>query len=342
MDYVQREANFTVQDVKALSSFMMHKHYCENDVEAIIAQMDDDIIWLGAAEHERAAGLETVAGIFRQFAGQVPKCNISDEEYTVLLLVPGVYLCSGRMWIETDPSTQISLRVHQRVTLLFRQVGGRLRCCHIHISNPYGEMTESDVGFPTKMAQQSREYLLEQIELQKRQIQAQTDMLRRMSYEDSLTGLYNRNKFHEVMNTTLTAETKCLGVACFDLNGLKELNDRMGHSAGDNLIRRAADQLRGVFPGRSYRIGGDEFVVVDDTLERDVFLSSVQAVEQGMTLAGISYAVGTSWRGAQCNVKEQFDEADQLMYEQKNCFYSMHGNMRRRCPRHSQSSGPWC
>ena len=115
----QAERRWEEQEIIGLASFMMRKYYCENDVEAVIWQMDDDIVWFGAGEHEYAVGGETVTGIFRRFEGQVPKCNISDEEYHVLSVGPDLYLCTGRMWIATDASTQISLRVHQRVTLLF-------------------------------------------------------------------------------------------------------------------------------------------------------------------------------------------------------------------------------
>ena len=249
MTITQAEETLRRQLVTELTSFMLHKHYCENDAEAIIAQMDGDIIWMGAAEHEYARGKETVAHIFRQFAGQVPKCNISDEEYQALQLGPETYLCSGRLWIATDPSTQISLRVHQRITTAFRFVDGLPRCCHIHISNPYGEMTEEDVGFPTNMARQSLLYLQEQIDLQKAQVAAQTAALRRLSFEDALTGLYNRNKFTQVMNAGKEGAPLRLGVAYFDLNGLKEVNDGMGHSAGDALIRDTADQIRAALTG---------------------------------------------------------------------------------------------
>ncbi|WP_130850018.1 nuclear transport factor 2 family protein [Intestinimonas timonensis] len=96
-----------VQEVMELTSAMMNRYYHSNDVEFVIAQMDEDIVWLGTAEHEFAVGREIVSGIFRRFAGQVPKCNISEEEYHVLRMGPDAYLCSGRMWIVTDASTGI-------------------------------------------------------------------------------------------------------------------------------------------------------------------------------------------------------------------------------------------
>lgn len=327
---VQDDRKRNEREAAELTSFMMRKYYCENDVEAVIAQIDDDIIWLGTGENEYATGGETVTGIFRQFAGQVPKCNISEEEYHVLTIAPGVYLCSGRMWIATDASTQISLRVHQRVTTAFRRVGDRLRCCHIHISNPYGEMVESDVGFPTQMARQSYEYLQEQVELQKQKLREQTEVLKRMSYEDALTGLYNRNKFNQIIDAKSETQGEQLGVACFDLNGLKEVNDRQGHSAGDQLLCRAAEQLQQVFHQKVYRTGGDEFVVVEDTMEEQEFRSAVRQVKKGMEENGICCSVGISWHAPARNLKEQFDEADQWMYWEKRRYYSRREHDRRK------------
>ncbi len=81
--FIQNEKNSNEQEIIELTRFMVRKHYCENDIEPVIALMDDEIVWFGAAEQEYATGIETVGGIFRQFSGQVPKCIISDEQYHV-------------------------------------------------------------------------------------------------------------------------------------------------------------------------------------------------------------------------------------------------------------------
>ena len=159
------------------TSYILHKHYCENDMESIIALMDPSFSWLGTGENEYAAGRDTVAGIFLQFKGQVPKCRISDEEYTAIEATPDVYICSGRLWITTDPSTNIYLRVHQRVTMVFCWRPEDARCSHIHIFNPYIEMSPDDVGFPSKMAKQSYEYLQACVQEQKRKIAEQASEL---------------------------------------------------------------------------------------------------------------------------------------------------------------------
>ena len=260
-----------IQAVKEATSFLFHKHYCENDVEAIIKLFDDKMSWFGAGENEYATGTDNISGIFRQFAGMVPKCNIWNEEYHVIDISPDVFICSGRAWIATDPSTGIYLRAHQRITAVFRWADDAPRCCHIHISNSYSEMTQEDVGFPTQIGQYTYEYLNQCIEEYKRKIKEQTEILKKLSFEDSLTGLYNRNKFNHTMQSFEMTSFSQLGVASIDLNELKKVNDKMGHSAGDNLIRRAADHIARVFPGKAYRIGGDEFAIIDTESEESAF-----------------------------------------------------------------------
>lgn len=326
---INQKKNPIEQEIVELTSYIFHKYYCENDVDALIQLMDEEIVWIGAAEHEFDITKENVSAIFRSFAGQVPECIISDEEYEIIALSEKAYMCSGRMWISTAPSTGISLRVHQRLTVVFRWKEEGWRCCHIHISNPYAEMHEEDVGFPAKMAKQSYEYLLKQIEEQEERLAAQNSLLRRMSYEDALTGLYNRNKFIQLLDEPFVHPEVGLGVACFDLNGLKTINDRKGHSTGDELLREAAEEIRGLFSGKAYRIGGDEFVIIDDSREEKDFMEKVHAVQMGMKKKGIDCAVGCSWRREQTNVREQFDEADERMYQEKRRFYSMKINDRR-------------
>lgn len=299
-DFWNRKSENKITLVKDLTSFILHKHYCENDIEAIIELFDEKFSWFGAGEQEYATGTETVAGILRQFTGRVPKCNLWDEQYDVMEIVPDVYLCTGRLWVATDPSTNMYLRVHQRIATIFRWAHERMYCCHIHISNPYSEMHEEDVGFPTQMGEQSCQYMQESIEKHKKQLEAETRMLERMSFEDLLTGLFNRNKYHQSINHFNEKTVRHIGVACFDLNGLKMMNDSQGHSAGDRLLCCAAEHFKRVFPGKAYRIGGDEFVVMDTELGEEEFHKSVQTLRKNMMKDNISISAGISWRSSEC------------------------------------------
>ena len=152
---------------RELTRYMVHKHYCDHDEEALIELFDDNIVWVGAGEGESAAGIDEVAAIFRRFSGKVPRCLLSDERYEAVSVAPDVCFCSGSMYVATDPSENIYLRVHQRVTTIFRRAGDRIRCCHIHLSNSYTEMEKDELGFPEKMARLSYEYMRQCIDEQK-------------------------------------------------------------------------------------------------------------------------------------------------------------------------------
>ena len=70
--------------------------------------------------------------------------------------------------------------------------------------------------------------------------QKQQERLQFLSFRDMLTGLYNRNKYMKVLESCEYFPVRDTGVAYIDLNGLKQVNDSLGHEAGDRLICSAA------------------------------------------------------------------------------------------------------
>jgi len=91
--------------------------------------------------------------------------------------------------------------------------------------------------------------------------------LESMSLLDEMTGLYNRRGFNSVSNQQIKlAERRGNGLLLFfvDMDGLKEINDHLGHDAGDQAIISAGNILRETFRGTDIvaRIGGDEFVIL--------------------------------------------------------------------------------
>lgn len=143
------------------------------------------------------------------------------------------------------------------------------------------------------------------------------EALTNMSYTDTLTHLHNRNKFNYVCDEFHRYPRTRVGVAFFDLDGLKHINDTLGHDAGDNLIISTADCIRSRFSGNSYRIGGDEFAVILPDVGKEEFEAQVNEVRRLLEKNNVSVAIGTSWREVALNLKQQLKEADQLMYVEK-------------------------
>jgi diguanylate cyclase (GGDEF)-like protein/PAS domain S-box-containing protein len=87
------------------------------------------------------------------------------------------------------------------------------------------------------------------------------DQLRFTSTHDQLTGLYNRMYFETEFERLKFGRERPLTIIMIDLDRLKQINDTLGHAAGDELIRQAAGIFQGVFRKEDIlaRIGGDEF-----------------------------------------------------------------------------------
>ncbi|AZI44082.1 diguanylate cyclase [Deinococcus psychrotolerans] len=145
--------------------------------------------------------------------------------------------------------------------------------------------------------------------------------LERAALTDSLTGLSNRRAFDVKLDENQKAH-KPFALIVADLNNLKQVNDRQGHIAGDELIQRLARHLEDLCdPGdRAFRLGGDEFVVLINCEGPTVLEARVTKWQ--MKLAELQRSVPLSV-GMACfpddhpDVWGVFREADRRMYLHK-------------------------
>lgn len=147
--------------------------------------------------------------------------------------------------------------------------------------------------------------------------------LQKLSIIDSLTHLFNRNEYiNEVERFKYQPETK-VGIAFIDLNELKVINDKLGHDFGDRLIIRAAELLNKVFPKAVYRIGGDEFVVLEKNIDEENFNTRLELLLHLVeSEKNLSFSIGSVWKMAPKNIEEMVTKADQEMYKEKHAYYT--------------------
>jgi diguanylate cyclase (GGDEF)-like protein len=160
----------------------------------------------------------------------------------------------------------------------------------------------------------------------------QQDRLRAMSISDELTGLHNRRGFlmlAEQHARVAQREGVPFAVVFLDLNGLKTINDTLGHDAGDQAIRATAKVLRTTFRDSDIlsRLGGDEFVALLVNTDPSKHDTIAARVRQGLIAHNahevqaqhLSLSIGISFFDPEhpLPVAELMVEADRLMYAEK-------------------------
>lgn len=146
---------------------------------------------------------------------------------------------------------------------------------------------------------------------------------KRLSYSDTLTGIYNRNKYNKVLSEMQSIEMDNVGVVYADLNGLKKANDVYGHIYGDNILITMANILKEVFGKNIFRIGGDEFVVISVGISRITFEQSVLLLRRLVQSAkNLEASIGSDYKERGTDILKQIINADKNMYIEKQQYYA--------------------
>ena len=154
-----------------------------------------------------------------------------------------------------------------------------------------------------------------------------------MANTDSLTGIRNKHAYTEneaIINRQIRSGTvEKLAVVIGDINGLKYVNDTLGHAAGDQLIKDASAMICEAFShGAVFRIGGDEFAILlqgvgFDTMDEVIGALNrrVEAnIKANKVVVSIGYAVLTP---QDRQLSDVFERADNMMYERKKALKQM-------------------
>lgn len=148
-----------------------------------------------------------------------------------------------------------------------------------------------------------------------------------LSVRDVLTGLRNRRGYEECL-ASIPPEASVFVVFC-DINSLKAVNDRLGHDAGDERIKKMADILRKLFADNEiFRISGDEFVGIIQDPEKKNIPAMVGDLNRYMSYNDRIASVGCE-TGEGKNVLDVVKAAEQKMYSEKEKYYMEMGKDRR-------------
>lgn len=197
----------------------------------------------------------------------------------------------------------------------------------------YADVQELNRSLEQKVAQ--RTSALEQAIREREKVTA--DFAHAASH-DSLTGLPNRSLFGELLGLSIASlrrEGGLISVMFLDLDNFKDVNDSLGHDAGDELLRQASERMRGVLRDADVlaRQGGDEFLVLTGKLASSEAAARIAGKILGVlrrpfdlkgcevhvfASIGISFLNGESAAGDDADPATLVKQADAAMYQAKN------------------------
>ncbi|MBD2607722.1 diguanylate cyclase [Scytonema hofmannii FACHB-248] len=204
-----------------------------------------------------------------------------------------------------------------------------------YITKPFQELEVLMRVRNQLLIKQQHQQLLEQNQRLEHEIQERLKAeaeVRQLSLTDELTGLHNRRGFFWLANHQLKIAQRTQMFCCLlflDLDGLKQINDSLGHEIGDRAIVDTAQLLKQTFRDSDIiaRIGGDEFVIFIPVCSHqytDESYPRLQAnIDRFNQEHNYSYQLSISVGITQCTLNENvsleqlIEEADKLMYQHK-------------------------
>ena len=155
------------------------------------------------------------------------------------------------------------------------------------------------------------------------------DQARIIAYTDPMTGVKSKTAFVEQENLIdqkiKNGTVEDFSIIVCDVNGLKKINDTLGHKAGDEYICAACHMLCEYFKHSPvFRIGGDEFVVIvegPDFDMRDCIMEHINSeIENNVGTSNVVASLGIcDYEKENCeSIHDVFRRADERMYERKN------------------------
>ncbi len=168
-----------------------------------------------------------------------------------------------------------------------------------------------------------------------------------LGQHDALTKLYNRSFYMEEVNRLERHGSFPVSIIIVDLNELKATNDRLGHAAGDALLRRIGEVLNEAVdkPSHAARLGGDEFAVLlpkTDEKDADEVVETIEKLvalnNQFYSAMPLSLSIGVATSSPGERLESVAKRADSAMYEAKREYYSRPANERRLVPNRAKAA----
>lgn len=144
--------------IKNFAHQYIFKLLCQQDIPFILAHLDPQLIGIGAAEHNYYDTPQAAKDFILSLEGQIPACELLNEEWTIIPLAQDLYLAQGRHYLTSDENQQLLVQTHQRAAIVIRDLGNDFSYVYINISHPYQELQGTE-NFPFQVGSQTYKYM---------------------------------------------------------------------------------------------------------------------------------------------------------------------------------------
>ncbi len=146
---------------------------------------------------------------------------------------------------------------------------------------------------------------------------------------DPVTGLKNRASYQDMLKKLAMISKGTICCVYIDANGLHDLNNSLGHAAGDVMLRFVAAKLKSCFGENTFRIGGDEFTAFLFDTEAEKIENMIHTFTEDIERKDYSVSVGYSLMEAPVHMDRLVGAAEQEMYVAKHLYYSENKNSQK-------------
>lgn len=163
------------------------------------------------------------------------------------------------------------------------------------------------------------------------EIEKKNDTLNVQAHLDILTGLGNRFEYEHVIGELMLNANGPVACIYIDANGLHELNNHLGHDAGDEMLRTIGKVILQYFTlEESFRIGGDEFVVLCQSSDEMFLQERISAIKKDVEEFNYSVSAGLDYSNYATETEKVIQTAENRMREDKLAFYAGPGAERQK------------
>jgi len=146
-----------------------------------------------------------------------------------------------------------------------------------------------------------------------------------LTKKDALTGLLNRQAYYSTIENNYKEITAVISI---DMNGLKKINDTLGHAAGDEAILTISSCLFKAtkFKQAAFRIGGDEFIIICKKTTEAELMDLISNLKKRVSETKYTISIGYSFSlNPDKDIEKMVKESDEMMYQDKAEFYKING-----------------